>query len=152
MTRYATAFAVAAVASLFVAQAALAAATVDVLGADRIDSATVQATASVTCDPLPPDSFAALALTIFQGKLNGPNHREGQGGVGLDGVNGLICDGTAHAYSFPVRLTSFFLDQKFTPGPAMFEWFVQVCTRVDPTNTVCSGDGGPTQGPVKITP
>ena len=55
-------------------------------------------------------------------------------------------------YSFPVRLTSFFLDQKFTPEPAMFEWFVRVCTRIDPTNTVCKGAGGPAQRPVKIVP
>ena len=153
MTRYLAAVAVAVVASLFVAQAAFAAATVEVLGADRFEGgAAVQATASATCDPLPPDSFAALTLTIFQGKGNSPNYREGQGGVGLEGVNGLICDGAAHTYSFPVRLTSFFLDKKFTPGPAMFEWFVQVCTRIDPTNTVCSGAGGPTQGPVTIVP
>ena len=152
MTRYSTAFAMAVVASLFVAQAALAAATVDVLGADRIDSATVQATASVTCGPLPSDSFAALTLTIFQGKGNSPNYREGQGGVGLEGINGLVCDSTAHTYTFPVTLTSFFTDKKFTPGPATFEWFVQVCTRIDPTNTVCDGLGGPTQGPVKIAP
>ena len=152
MTRYSAAFAVTVVASLFVAETALAAATVEVLGADRIDPGTVQATASVTCDPLPADSFAALTLTIFQGKGNSPNYREGQGGVGLEGIDGLICDGAAHTYSFPVRLTSFFLDKKFTPGPAMFEWFVQVCTRIDPTNTVCSGAGGPTQGPVKIVP
>src|SRR4029079_8704747 len=113
MTRYRAAFAVAVVASLFVAQSALAAATVEVLGADRFEGgAAVQATASATCDPLPPDSFAALTLTIFQGKGNSPNYREGQGGVGLEGINGLICDGTAHMYSFPVRLTSFFLDKK----------------------------------------
>ena len=127
---------------------ALAAATVDVVGADRIEGgAAVQATASVTCDPIPADSYAALTLTIFQGKANNPNYREGQGGVGLEGVNGLICDGTPHTYSFPVRLTSFFLDKKFTPGKAGFEWFVAVCT-----TTGCGGAGGPTQGSVKIRP
>ena len=52
MTRYSAAFAVAVVASLFVAEAALAAATVEVLGADRFDQGAVSSpTASVTCDP-----------------------------------------------------------------------------------------------------
>jgi hypothetical protein len=143
-----------AVLSIFTAVPAAAVTTVDVLGADRIEGgAAVEATVSVTCDPLPPgDSFAALFLTIFQGKSSTPNHREGQGGVGLEGVNGLICDTTPHSYTFPVRLTSFFSDKKFTPGPAMFEWSVSVCTRIDPETTVCNPAGGPTQGPVKITP
>jgi hypothetical protein len=140
------------VALLLSAQAALAAATADVVGADRIDRSTVQATVSVTCDPLVGDSVAALALTIFQGKANTPNYREGQGGVGLEGVNGLVCDGTSHTYSFPVRLTSFFTDARFTPGPAGAEWFVQVCTKVDPDTTVCSGAGGPTQERIRIAP
>lgn len=154
MTRPVLAAVAVVVLSMYAAQPAIAATTVDVLGADRIEQgAAVQATVSATCDPLPPgDSFAALFLTIFQGKSNTPSHREGQGGVGLEGVNGLICDGMPHTYSLTVRLTSFFLDKRFTPGPAMFEWSVSVCTRVDPETTVCSLDGGPTQGPVRITP
>ena len=152
-TRYGLGSVVSTIIAILIAHPALAATAVDVSGADRIEGgAAVQVTASVTCDPLPADSFAAFSLTIFQGKGNSPNHREGQGGVGLEGVNGLACDGTPHTYSFTVRLTSFFLDKKFTPGKAGFEWFVAVCTRVDPDTTVCSGAGGPTQGSIKIRP
>ena len=119
-----------------------------VVRADRIERGkAVQATVSVTCDPIPADSYAALTLTIFQGRANSPYYREGQGGVGLEGINGLICDGARHTYSFTVRLTSFFVDKRSIPGEAGFEWVVQVCSP-----TVCSLAGGPTQGRVKIQP
>ena len=112
--------------------------------ATRIEGgAAVQATATVTCDPIPADSYAALTLTIFQGAANSPYYREGQGGVGLEGVNGLVCDGSSHSYSFPVRMTPFFADKVFFPGKAGFEWYVQAC---GPNG--CNGLGGPTQGSV----
>jgi hypothetical protein len=134
---------------LMAAQPASAALIVNVMNADRLNASTVQATVSVTCDPQPiGTSFVALALTLFQGNaVHGTSYREGQGGVGLEGINGLICDGAAHTYSFPVRLTSFFTDKRFTPGPAGFEWFVQACT-----TTTCTGLGGPTQGRITIQP
>jgi hypothetical protein len=134
---------------ILVAQPAFAAVAVDVTKADRLNTSTVQATVSVTCDPQPPDtSYVALSLTLFQGNaVHGTSYREGQGGVGLEGINGLICDGVAHTYSFPVRLTSFFTDKKFTPGPAGFEWFVRACSA-----TACTGLGGPTQGRITIQP
>jgi hypothetical protein len=125
---------------------ALAATAVHVVGATRIEGgAAVQATATVTCDPIPADSYAALTLTIFQGAANSPYYREGQGGVGLEGVNGLVCDGSSHSYSFPVRMTPFFADKVFFPGKAGFEWYVQAC---GPNG--CNGLGGPTQGSVWI--
>jgi hypothetical protein len=134
------------------AQPALAALIVDVVSADRLNASTVEATVSVTCDPQPADTlYVALSLTLFQGSSTvhspGPNYREGQGGVGLDGTNGLICDGTAHTYTFPVRLTSFFTDKRFTPGPAGFEWTVVSCSA-----TGCTTLGGPTQGKITIQP
>ncbi len=134
--------------AVLIASPALAATVVDVVRADQIEGgAAVQATATVTCDRIPADSYAALILTIFQGKANSPYYREGQGGVGLEGVNGLVCDGSPHSYSFTVRLTSFFLDKKFTPGKAGFEWFVQACSPAG-----CNGLGGPTQGSITIRP
>jgi hypothetical protein len=135
---------------LLAAQPAYAALLVNVLEADRLDRSSVETTVSVACDPLPPNSNAALSLTLFQGSKN--TYREGQGGVGLEGVNGLVCDGTVHTYTFVVTLTSFFPKKQFTPGPAGFEWAVQICTEVEPQMFVCSALGGPTQGRINIRP
>jgi hypothetical protein len=123
---------------------------VNVSGADRVSSSTVRATVLVTCDPQPlGTSYVVLFLTLFQGNpIHGKNYREGQGGVGLEGINGIICDGTPHAYTFPVTLTSFFTDKRFTPGPAGFEWFLASCV----AGVSCTTLGGPTQGEIKIRP
>jgi hypothetical protein len=127
---------------------ALAATSVHVVGATQIEGgAAVRATAVVTCAPVPADAYAALFLTIFQGAANSPYYREGQGGVGLEGINGLVCDGSSHSYSFPVRLTPYFVDKKFTPGRAGFEWNVQACR-----SNGCHALGGPTQGSIWIRP
>jgi hypothetical protein len=132
---------------LMVAQPALAALMVDVQDADLLNRSTVEATVSVSCGPQPPDTvYVVLTVTLFQGNaVHGNSYREGQGGVGLDGSNGLVCDGTTHAYTFPVTLTSFFTEKRFTPGHAGFEWFVASCSA-----TACTALGGPTQGQIKI--
>jgi len=147
--RFLLSFAVAALAGVLVAQPAIAALLVDVQDADRLSRSTVQATVSVTCDPQPAGTnYVVLTLTLFQGKgHHEANYREGQGGVGLTGVNGLVCDSTAHSYSFPVTLTSFFTDKRFTPGPAGFEWWVASCS-----STGCTTLGGPAQGQTVIRP
>src|SRR6185436_15878401 len=67
------------VALVLAAQPAFAAARAHVLSADRTDRSTVQATVSVTCDPVAGAINEVLALTIFQGKANTSNYREEQG-------------------------------------------------------------------------
>jgi hypothetical protein len=147
-TRFLLVTVVSAAIAIAMAAPAFASTTVDVLSVERIDRSTVQATVSVTCDPLTGDAVnAPLFLTIWQGSSLRPNYREGQGGIGLEGFNGLVCDSTAHTYTVDVTLTSFFTDKRFTPGPAGFEWTTEACS-----TTGCTITGGPTQGSTRIRP
>jgi hypothetical protein len=134
--------------TVLLALPALAAASVGVIRVERVDRSTVRATVSVTCDDVPEGTVnAPLFLTIWQGNALHPNYREGQGGVGLEGFNGLVCDGTPHTYTVDVRLTSFFTDKRFTPGPAGFEWTAEACS-----TTGCTILAGPTQRSIRIRP
>jgi hypothetical protein len=127
---------------------ALAATSFDIVSAERIDRSTVQATVSITCDPLPQEAvYAPLFLTIWQSNYLRPNYREGQGGIGLEGVNGVICDSTPHTYTVDVSLTRFFTDKMFTPGRAGFEFTLEWCS-----TTTCTIIAGPTQGTLRIQP
>jgi hypothetical protein len=147
-TRYALVTLLAAAMTLLIAVPALAAGSVDVLRVERIDRTTVRATVSVTCDDVPTDTVnAPLFLTIWQGNAQHGNYREGQGGIGLEGFNGVTCDGTPHTYTLDVTLTNFYADKRYTPGPAGFEWTLEACS-----TTTCTILGGPTQGSIKIRP
>ena len=42
--------------------------------------------------------------------------------------------------------------KRFTPSTAGFEWFIQVCTPLDPDTFRCVSGGGPTQGSIRIRP
>ena len=137
--------------SVLTALPARAATSVDVVSAIRMEQgAAVQVTATVACDPFTGDSFAALALTLFQGTYPHSNYLEGFGGVGITGVDGLICDNDPHSYSFIVRPTALYADKTFRQGPAGTEWVVQVCTQVAPGETECTNVAGPVQQPVLI--
>jgi hypothetical protein len=117
---------------------AAAATVIDVVDADRMQGGgAVQVTVTVTCDPLGPDSMAAVSVGLYQGTYPRPNYIEGFGSFGEIGGVSLTCDGTAHTYSFTVLPTRFYADRKFRPGPARADALVTVCTRVAPDTYHC---------------
>ena len=121
---------------------AVAATVIDVLDADRMQGGgAVQVTVAVTCDPLGPDSQAFVSVGLYQGRYPRPSYIEGFGSFGEIGGNSLICDGTAHTYSFTVQPTASYADKKFRVGPARAEALVTICTLVAPNTYHCEGAG-----------
>jgi hypothetical protein len=51
----------------------------------------------------------------------------------------IVCDDTRRSYTFNVRPTEFYADERFTAGPATAEWSVITCTLVAPETTNCTG-------------
>lgn len=128
--------------SVSLAGPAVAATVVDVVDADRMQGGgAVQVTVAVTCDPLGPDSQAFVSVNLYQGRSPKPNYIEGFGSFGEIGGISLICDGTAHTYSFTVLPSAFYADRKFRVGPARAEALVTVCTLVAPETYHCQGAG-----------
>ena len=97
----------------------------------------VDVAATISCDPQPGASNIPLGVVLFQGKA-GDAKIEGFGGIGVEGVDGLRCDGASHPYVFTVDPTQFFAGKRFHAGPAGIQWVIQVCTEVAPGDTVCT--------------
>ena len=112
----------------------------------------VQATVGVTCDPVGPDTRTYLSLTLFQGTYPHKNHIEGFGGVVDPTQPPIVCDGTAHEYSFTVRPNAAYADRKFRAGPATAIYVVTQCTEVAPENFQCTPTADETRERVRITP
>jgi hypothetical protein len=132
--------------------AVAAASEVELLGFDRMArGSAVQVTASITCEPVAADTTTYFSLTLWQGSYLRTNYIEGFGGLVDPTQQTVICDNTAHEYSFTVVPTQFFADQRFTPGPAMVEYQLIECTLVAPETFNCTGEGVVRES-VKITP
>jgi hypothetical protein len=143
---------IAALLSVSFAGPAVAATVVDVVDADRMQGGgAVQVTVAVTCDPLGSDSQAFVSVNLYQGRSPKPNYIEGFGTFGEIGGISLICDGTAHTYSFTVLPTVFYADKKFRVGPARADALVTVCTLVAPETYHCEA-AGETVEQIRIRP
>jgi hypothetical protein len=118
---------------------ASAAARAHIDSADRVGGGRqVNVTATISCDPFAGEGFATFAMNLFQGNAERHSGVQGFGGVGIEQVDPLMCDGLAHTYTFPVVPFGFYADRKFRPGPAGSEWIVQVCIEATPGNLECT--------------
>jgi len=127
-----------AITSLVMSLPALAATIVHFDSATLVNRGTsVEITTRISCDPQLEASNISLGAVLFQGRA-GDAKIEGDGGIGVEGVDGLRCDGATHSYVFTVDPTQFFANKRFHAGPAGIQWVIQVCTEVAPGDTVCT--------------
>ena len=106
------------------APASAATASITVVSADlQPDGSSVLLTVEVTCEA-PAGSTSYLTTTVWQGNYlrpEQPRYIEGQG------QTQIVCDSTAHTYSFIATTTVFYADKRFKPGRAMTESVVTYC-------------------------
>jgi Ca2+-binding RTX toxin-like protein len=100
--------------------------------------ASVLVTITLTCPPQGPGTDTYFALTLAQRPADAPHHVEGFGGI-VAPPSPIVCDDTRRSYTFNVRPSEFYADERFTAGPATAEWSVITCTLVDPETTNCTG-------------
>ena len=111
----------------------------------------VQVTAAVTCDP--PESahtMTYLSVTLVQGTSPHRNYIQGFGGIVDPTQPPIVCDGTAHEYSFTVVRLADYADRKFRPGPATAIYVVTQCTEVAPGDFQCTPTADEIRERVKI--
>jgi hypothetical protein len=95
-------------------------------------------TFSLSCPPQGPDTSTYFSLTLSQGATGDPDYVEASGGI-LAPPSPIICDDTLRSYTFNVRPSGEYADQRFQVGLATAEWSVITCTLVAPDTTNCTG-------------
>jgi spore coat protein U-like protein len=146
MSRIAAAISVVFMTVLAAAPALAAACSIRVVDADlQPGRKSVQLTVNVRC-VAPAEATSYLSTVLFQGQSSPDPSRYHQG----QGQIQVLCNGTAHGYSFTAILDPAYADSHFSHGRAMTESTVQYCIEVSPGNTVCTVLIEPLQQKVRI--
>jgi hypothetical protein len=116
--------------------------------------AVVDVTTAISCDPMPPNSWASVGLAFYQGKYGTHRFVQGFGNYGAVGFYGLDCDGSVHTYEFEVLPFGESAGKIFRPGSVRFEAVVNICTLVDPDTQSynCVAPDGLVTGTARIHP
>jgi hypothetical protein len=102
------------------------------------NGASVNVTFSLKCAPHGPETNTYFSLTLWQGRASTGNYVLASGGIQAP-PSIIVCDNTRRSYTFNVRPSGPYADERFRVGTATTEWTVVTCTMVTPDTTECTG-------------